>query len=199
MRMKKIIISLICILIGFMSCQNSYAPKPRGFFRIDFPVKEYQKLPSGYPYSFDFPKYSKLSKYKGQFENSKIAQDWLNVDFPDFSAHIHLTYKEVEKNLGRLIDDAHNFAYKHSLKADGIEQSQFIDLDSRVYGIVYKIRGNTASSVQFFCTDSTKHFLRGALYFDTEPNKDSLAPVIDFLTKDIEIIMESLEWEQTKI
>jgi hypothetical protein len=44
-------------------------------------------------------------------------------------------------------------------------------------------------------TDSTRNFLRGALYFETEPNKDSLAPVIDFFKKDMDQIINTLKWK----
>ncbi len=185
--------------MGLISCQNSATPKPRAYFRIDLPEKVYDTLPDTYPYRFLFPDYAELSPYAGQIVPASQSENWLNIDFPDFSAHIHLTYKKVEENLGKLIEDAHTFAYKHSVMAESIGQSRFIDSISKVYGIIYQIKGNTASSLQFFCTDSTTHFLRGALYFDTEPNKDSLAPVVEFLAKDIEILIESLEWEHTKI
>jgi hypothetical protein len=53
-----------------------------------------------------------------------------------------------------------------------------------------------ASSVQFYATDSLRHFLRGSLYFFTTPNVDSLAPSIAFLTRDIEYLMQTIEWEK---
>lgn len=196
MKAKFILVGFL--LIGFLSCQTSYTPKPRGYFRIDFPAKEYDSLPDGFPFRFMVPKYAELSRYSGQFANASQSEDWLNVDFPVFSAHIYLTHKYVEENLGELIEDAHTFAYKHSIKADAIIQSRFVYSIPEVYGIVYEIKGNTASSLQFFCTDSSRHFLRGALYFDTESNKDSLRPVIEFLSKDIKILIETLEWEHTK-
>jgi gliding motility-associated lipoprotein GldD len=64
-----------------------------------------------------------------------------------------------------------------------------------IYGILYELKGNVASPMQFFVTDSTHHFLRGSLYFRTEPNKDSLAPVINFAQKDIRHIIETLNWK----
>jgi len=137
-----------------------------------------------------------VSAYEGKFSNDTDAANWLNVDFPDFSAHIHLTYKTVENNLRELIDDAYTFAYKHSAKAESINQVRFSNDNSDVYGIIYEIKGNTASSIQFFCTDSVSNFLRGALYFDSEPNKDSLAPVVSFLSDDINELMESLKWNK---
>ncbi|NOZ45910.1 MAG: gliding motility lipoprotein GldD, partial [Chlorobi bacterium] len=71
----------------------------------------------------------------------------------------------------------------------------FINYDDNVYGILYDIKGNAASSINFFVTDSTQHFLRGALYFNSKPNKDSLAPVVDFIRKDIVHLMETFKWK----
>ena len=97
--------------------------------------------------------------------------------------------------MGHLINDAHTFVGKHVVKADAITQTRYEDSSSSVYGILFDIKGNTASSVQFFVTDSILHFLRGALYFNTEPNKDSLAPVIDFIREDIVHLIESMHWK----
>jgi len=97
-----------------------------------------------------------------------------------------------------LIDDAHVFVDKHTIKADAILQTRYEHPDQRVYGVLFEIKGNAASSIQFFCTDSVNHFLRGALYFDAEPNKDSLAPVIKFLKKDVEHLLETLHWINTE-
>jgi gliding motility-associated lipoprotein GldD len=66
---------------------------------------------------------------------------------------------------------------------------------NRVYGTLYDLKGNTATAVQFFVTDSTKHFLRGSLYFAAEPDADSLEPVIEFFRGDIEHLIETLQWK----
>ena len=60
--------------------------------------------------------------------------------------------------------------------------------------IVYSIDGNTASSVQFFLTDSTKNYLRGALYFNEQPRLDSIQPVLDFVKKDIDQMIKTFKW-----
>ena len=65
-----------------------------------------------------------------------------------------------------------------------------------MHGILYDLKGNTASNVQFVLTDSTKHFFRGALYFNNVPNKDSIAPMSDYIREDIIHIMESFEWKK---
>ncbi|HAN77196.1 MAG TPA: gliding motility lipoprotein GldD, partial [Bacteroidales bacterium] len=74
----------------------------------------------------------------------------------------------------------------------------FVNDSTKIFGTVYIIQGNTASQVQFYITDSVKHFLRGALYFSNHPNKDSLAPVVNFLTDDIVKLIETTRWKAKK-
>ena len=189
---------LVVSCLGLISCQSSYTPKPRGYFRNDFPQKGYVTYSEAFSYSLEVPEYAVVRPYAGIYADDPDVENWLNVDFPDFSAHIHLTYKTVRNNLGELIDDAHTFAYKHAIKAEAINEIRFAFPEHRVYGVKYEIKGNTASGLQFFGTDSTRHFVRGALYFDNEPNKDSLAPVIRFLEMDIDQLIKSLEWKDAR-
>ncbi len=181
----------ISLLMAF-ACKPDYSPKPRGYFRIDFPGKEYQEFDStGFPYEFEYPVYGKIVPD----ESKKAAPYWINIEFPRYNGKIHITYKTVENNLKTMIEDSRTLAYKHTVKADAINEKLYVDKSNKVYGVVYNIKGNTASSVQFFLTDSTRHFLRGSLYFWTEPDKDSLAPVIRFFKKDITQLIETLEWK----
>src|SRR5690554_946980 len=183
-----ILLVLILMVIG---CESAGTPKPRGYFRIDMPTRAYQTLDSILPYSFDYPKYSKLEK-----SLSRTAEPyWLNIYFPNFNARIHISYKEVNENLYELYDDNIRLAYNHVVKADAIEEHVFIDDDRKLYGMLFEIKGNAASPIQFFATDSAHHFLRGSLYFQTHPNKDSLAPVIDFLTEDVVHLLETIRWK----
>ncbi len=194
-----IMMVLTVFFAAIAGCKPDYSPKPRAYFRIDLPTKQYQHLTEGYPYSFDYPVYARINQYQGQWKNTDTADYWINVEIPQFRSRLHLTYKTVRNNLKDLIEDAHSYAYKHSVKADAIIQSEFSNREARVYSVLFDIKGNTASSVQFYATDSIRHFLRGALYFDCEPNKDSLAPVKDFLRADIEKMIETLNWRNLPI
>jgi gliding motility-associated lipoprotein GldD len=119
----------------------------------------------------------------------------VNIDFPRFDGKIHISYKQVRNNLDRYTEDSRTLAYKHSIKADAIKETLYGNDSSHVYGILYEIKGNAASSLQFFVTDSTRNFLRGSLYFNVQPNKDSLAPVISFFRDDIIRLMETVTWK----
>ncbi len=174
-----------------MACSEGNAPKPRGYFRISFPEKDYRLFDSIYPFAFEYPVYGTIVK-----EDSRPGEgDWISVSFPQYKAKIHLSYRYLKGNLDQLSEDARNLAYKHTYKADAIDERVFSNPEKRVYGVLYDIRGNAASSIQFYITDSSRHYLRGALYFRCEPNKDSLAPAIDFFSRDVVHLIETLRWK----
>jgi gliding motility-associated lipoprotein GldD len=186
------LISIICIGLFVWSCSSTPVPKPRGYFRINFPEKEYRVFDSIYPFTFKYPVYGNVIPEINRGQDG----EWINVDFPRYNARIHLSYKDVSGNLNVMMEDARSLAYKHTVKADAIDERVFSNPGKKVYGILYDIRGNSASSIQFFLTDSSKHYIRGALYFRVEPNKDSLAPAVDFFTKDVVTLIESFEWKK---
>jgi gliding motility-associated lipoprotein GldD len=179
------------ILILTFSCQQDYIPKPHGYFRIDFQEKTYHQFDSiALPYSFDIPGYSKVVP-----DHDRLAEPfWVNLTIPAHKAEVHISYKKVDKNLAKLMEDSRTLAYKHSIKADAINEQIFVNPEKKVYGTIYLIDGNAASPLQFYLTDSTKNFLRGALYIKEVPNIDSLRPVIDFLTPDVIRLIETTQW-----
>jgi gliding motility-associated lipoprotein GldD len=181
----------LTVLLTTTGCQRTYTPKPEGYLRIDFPEKTYRLFDSAYPYSFEYPVYAYVVPDTDRFSEPY----WVNIDFPRFDGKIHISYKQVRNNLDRFTEDSRTLAYKHSIKADAIKETLYGNDSSHVYGILYEIKGNAASSLQFFVTDSTRNFLRGSLYFNVQPNKDSLAPVISFFRDDIIRLMETVRWK----
>jgi len=190
--MRKILFILFSFfLLLTISCKKEYVPKPRGYFRISFPEKAYKILDSKtFPYRFEIPVYSKIVA-----DNERLAEPyWVNLEFPQNKAELHISYKNVDNNLMKLTEDSRTLAYKHSIKADAINERVFVNPEKKIYGTIYLIDGNAASPLQFYLTDSTKHFLRGALYIREVPNIDSIRPVIEFLTPDIIHLIETTEW-----
>jgi len=185
------VIFILFWALSFGACSTDFTPKPKAYFRIDFPERNYQRFDSLCPYVFDFPAYSSIEEPK----NTDYC--WKNIYFKSFNARIYLSYKtiSISDSLYKFIEDSHTLAYKHSIKADAISEQIFINNEKKAYGILYEIKGNAATPLQFHITDSAKNFLRGSLYFNNVPNKDSLAPVIDFLKTDIVHLMETLEWK----
>jgi gliding motility-associated lipoprotein GldD len=183
--------SLACILLSACST-NDDKPKPRGYFRIDFPEKKYLTYNDSCPFSFSYPQYALVRPDR----DVNAEPCWLNIDYPKFGGRLHLSYKVIPKEgVRQFLEDSRMFAYKHTVKAEAIDEELIFDKESKVYGVIYDIKGNTASSYQFFVTDSTTHFLRGALYFNTSPNSDSIAPVLDFIKQDVLKMIETFEWK----
>lgn len=186
---------LVVVLLLFAACggNHDYSPKPRGYFRIKLPKKEYQDYTAGCPYTFTYPKYAIIEPDLSR--NAKPC--WVNMQFPQFNATLHLSYQPVtsKKEYNQLVEDARTFAFKHTVKATSIDEGIIAYPERKVYGIYYTIDGNSASSVQFFLTDSTKNYLRGALYFNSEPKLDSIQPALNFVKKDLEVLIKSLKWK----
>jgi len=178
------------ILISLTACKKNYLPRPRGYFRIDFPEKRYQTYKSDCQYTFEYPVYAKIVKY----DNHRTEPCWINIEFPSYKGKIHITYWPLKDNLFQHMEDVRILAYKHIIKADDIIENPIIYPERNVYGIFYDIKGNTACSASFYITDSTDNFLSGALYFSVKPNSDSLAPVIKFFKEDMQHLIETFEW-----
>jgi gliding motility-associated lipoprotein GldD len=191
----------LIIFIPFLTicgCSEKYTPKPHGYFRIEFPEKNYQKIPDKFPYQFEIPTYSVITHDRFAPDST----DWINVTVPENKAEVHISYyslknqkKSAHEFLTELMEESHELAYKHTIKADAIEEQVFMNPSNNVFGLIYRIEGNAASPFQFFLTDSTTNFLRGALYINEVPNIDSIKPVIDFLEPDIIHMIESTSWK----
>jgi gliding motility-associated lipoprotein GldD len=182
---------LLMIILAEMACQRNYTPKPRGYLRIEFPDKEYTLYDSACPFQFEHPVYSRVIPDTDYYSEPC----WMNIEFPDFDGKIHISYKKVDGNLYEFIEDSRALVYKHTIRADAIKETVYSHPLVHVHGILYEIKGNAASNLQFYLTDSTKHFLRGSLYFNVQPDKDSLAPVIAYFKEDIIHLIESFEWK----
>lgn len=190
--------AIIAAALLLTNCHGDYSPKPKAYPRVDFPQRAYELYkPEGCPFAFEKPAYTQVRQdtvYFGKRLNDD--QCWLNVYFPQFNGVINLTYKDINDtlNLERLIEDAHKMAFKHTKKADYIDEIK-IDNEHGAGGILYDLGGDAASNVQFFLTDSNKHFIRGALYFYNQPNSDSMAPVLDFVKTDMQHMLKTFEWK----
>jgi len=189
---------LLVIITCTPSCKEISVPKPTGYFRIDLPKREYVMFDSqkdknkDLPFSFEYPAYGDLSTEE---ENIK-EPGWLNIEFPPYKAKIYLTYKDINNNFDVLMDQTYKMNVKnHISKADAIKEQVISNQENKVFGILYDLKGNTASAVQFYVTDSVKHYLRGSLYFAAEPDADSLEPVINFFRGDIVHLIETLKWK----
>ncbi|MFN8322129.1 MAG: hypothetical protein U0T74_05675 [Chitinophagales bacterium] len=188
-------VSVCCLLT---SCHGDYSPKPKAYPRVVFPQRAYELYsPEECPFKFEKPVYTRVQRDTTYFgERLRSDQCWLNVYFPSLNGVLNLTYKDINDtmSLERLVEDAHKMAYKHTKKANYIDEIK-VDNAHGVGGILYDLGGDAASNVQFFLTDSNRHFIRGALYFYSQPNSDSMAPVLDFVKADLNHLLKTFEWK----
>ncbi|MEJ0103043.1 MAG: hypothetical protein WDO19_10985 [Bacteroidota bacterium] len=197
LKKNRYIFYFIVSAILCFSCNSPYTFKKRGYFKINFPERNYKLFNQpGYPYTFEYPAYAEVKKDTTFFDDKPENPWWLNIDLPVFAGRIYVSYKEIGRNkFDSLVNDAFTMSYKqHTYKASGIEPQPFVT-SNNISGVYFTLSGNTATANQFFLTDSTKHFLRGALYFYATPNEDSLSVVNDFVKKDLEHLINTLQWK----
>ena len=188
MNWKKHSIFLALTLLVIFGCEETfdYYPKPRGYMRLDFPDRAYSVFaPDSCYYQFEVPDYFAPT----QKENCN-----LDIAMERFNATLYLTYIPVDTNLMMNIEYSRKLVYDHSIKADAIEEEPIIDVDRNTYGLKYNIKGDAASPYQFYVTDSSNHFLRGALYFNVKPNYDSVRTSLDYIMEDMDRMLETVSW-----
>lgn len=191
-------IILFAFLIVFNSCKEEYTPKPNGYFQMDLPEHSYQLYKNEVcPCSFEIPTYAEVEKENHFFDDQPEHPCWLNINFPSLNATIYLSYKDVSSRakFEKVIEDGYKMTFKHSQKADFIDEEWIEIPEHKVFGYQFDVGGDAASSTQFFITDSVKHYIRGALYFKSTPNIDSVLPALEFLKKDMEHLIQTLEWK----
>lgn len=187
------------VFIFITACNSTFVPKPKGYFSIQLPEKKYQTFnTAGYPYTFEYPIYAEVVKDSTFFGQATENPWWININFPSLNGKIYISYKEIKKNsFDKLINDAYKLTGKHAQKAYSIEDS-VVHTPNGVYGVMFNVGGDVATAHQFFLTDSTTHFLRGALYFDTTPNEDSLSIVNRFVEADMKHLINTFKWVSHK-
>ncbi|MBK7430679.1 MAG: gliding motility lipoprotein GldD [Bacteroidetes bacterium] len=174
------------------SCEQEYNPKPRGYFRIEVPEKKYELFKANdCTFSFEIPVYAQVIK-----DTLQSAEPcWYNVEWTKYKGTLYLSHKEVNNNLAKFINDSQTLSMKHIAKASGMQEEEINVPSKKVYGFYTYVKGNAASAVQFYLTDSSKHFIRGALYFYAIPNPDSIAPVLSFVEEDVKHLVSTFSWK----
>lgn len=185
--MKKVIF-LGVLILAFISCADEQQPKPKAYLSLDYPDANYEPFDKGCPYSFEMNELAVAKKPAG-------AKDcWVNLNYKLLNGTIFLTYQPVRNNLDSLLRDAQKLPLQHTIKADAIEGDVYTNPFNKTYGMFYEVSGNAASQAQFYLTDSVNHFLTGSVYFNVQPNFDSIIPAAAYLKNDIRHLMETVKW-----
>jgi gliding motility-associated lipoprotein GldD len=183
----------LLLILMVWSCDREYLPKPLGYNRLELPEPSYQPVPDTLPYSFEYSKHARLLP-----DSSSIRERfWIEIYYPALKSDIHITYKPVNnsaKLLREFMDDAYTLTAKHQIKAYAINEVIAVTPLGKT-AVIAELEGEVPSQFQFTMTDSAKHFLRGALYFNTQVQNDSLAPAIEYMKRDMMHIINTLEWK----
>jgi gliding motility-associated lipoprotein GldD len=182
----------VMILCIAASCQQDYTPKPLGYNRLDLPQPAYKALPDSLPYQFEYSVHAKLLD-----DTSAISERfWIEIYYPAIKSNVHITYKRIASQtlLKEFLDDSYTLTSKHQIKAYAINEV-ITKTPSGKTAVIAELEGEVPSQFQFTLTDSSKNFLRGALYFNTKVANDSLAPAIEYMKKDIMHMINTLQWK----
>jgi len=171
----------------FIACNNKdYLPKPQAQLSLKYPATHYKQTNFPCPFNFEI---SNLALVK---TNKKC---WVTITYPLLNASIDMTYMPINNNLKQLLKDAEKLTYSHAIKADEINSQPYLNPSKNIYATLYHVTGNAASPLQFHATDSIKHFITGALYFNALPNYDSVYPAVKYIEKDIRHLIETIKWK----
>lgn len=223
MKVNNILIGIILAVLLLASCGGGdYTPKPRAYLRIDVPEHSYwlvDTLPMSIeghtlpgitlPFIFEANDSVELTLKKprqvctfnadGSVKPERVGFDevWLDIKYPQWDGVVFLTYKRLNgpADLRGQTDTSTRLLEDHYQFTSGIEEQRYSDPVARVYGTTFRLKGSrVASTYQFWVTDSTRNFLRGALYLNKVPNNDSLAPILEYIQDDIDHLIETLRW-----
>lgn len=190
------LLSVGCCLLILGACQREYLPKPIGYNRLILPEATYRSLPDTLPYTFEYSAHAQLLA-----DTSGIRERyWIEIYYPQLQSNIHITYKAIKNNeqlLKEFMNDAYTLAAKHQIKAYAIDEA-ITKTPSGKTAVVVELQGEVPSQMQFTITDSTRHFLRGALYFNTKVQNDSLRPAIEYMKKDIMHLINTFDWRDPR-
>lgn len=190
------------VFLGMLSCifiscdEKQFTPKPKGYFAVSFPEKKYRVFEKeGFPYRFEYPQGADIVRDTFFFNEKTENPWWINMNYKDLGGIVYISYKEIggKQTLAKLLEDSYFMSHYHSRRADYINEPEF-HTANHVHGIFYEVGGDAASAFQFYATDSVKHFIRGALYFNTVPNADSLRPINEYIIGDLQHLVKTLQW-----
>ena len=199
----------LSLVVFFVSCRRDYVPKPKGYNRIDLPPHTYIDTPDSLPYSFEFSRYARITRDSSWMLMNEIKERlkpdaplnsekfWIDLIYDRYDADIEITYKEIHNRtdlMKEYVNDAYRLTNKHQVKAYSIDET-ILRTPKGLAASIAILTGEVPSQIQFITTDSTRHFLRGALYFKTATRNDSLAPVINYLKVDILHLLNTLQWK----
>lgn len=179
------------IALLFCSCKN-YSPKPKAYNRIDFKDSAYKAVE--YPqFALSIPEICKIE----DLPSVSARGYWFNIIYPDYNVTLYCSYLPISSvSLKKVLEDSYRLVYSQTLRLANVQEKQYSNPQTQVYGSVFEMGENAPTPIQFFLTDSISHFFRGSLQYNTEINPDSVSPITEHLEKDILHMIESFRWKK---
>jgi gliding motility-associated lipoprotein GldD len=178
------------IVLGLVSCQDAPgSPKPRAYPRVEYPAHEYQEYDTAScPFTFQYPRYATI--------RDRDQPCWFDIAWSPFNARIHCSYVKINSKAeyDDLVRDAYVIAYKINERSNYMNEIPFRNPQG-IGGLMFNWTGPAASPIHFFLTDTTHHFFKAALYFDSKVQPDSLAPIVEFIQNDIDQMISTFTWK----
>ncbi len=192
-------LAFVFLILMIVSCgeEKTPLPKPRAYPKVVYPERSYQVFSERFcPMSFEYPTYAKIIQDTVYFSEKPENPCWFNLYIPQFNCYLYCTYSDLhgKKGFSTVVNDAFNLAYKHDQRANFINDTKFTN-ENGLGGMQFEMSGPAATPFQFFITDSTSHFMRGALYFNTQVRPDSLLPVYQFVKKDMDQMIKTFKFK----
>lgn len=187
---------ILFFLLGILNLtgcgEDEAQPKPPAFLSLEYPAAKYTPANLDCPFTFEINEFAEIKPSRNNIPC------WLNLEYSTMNGIIFITYQQVHNNIDSLLQDAQKLPLQHTIKADAIEGDLYTNELNNTYGMFYDVEGDAASQAQFYLTDSVKHFLTGSIYFNRQPNFDSIVPAADYLKKDIKHLIETVRWQEKK-
>lgn len=183
-----LIYALLLLLVSIIICNCTVrSDKRQQAYLPLMPQAVYSLSPDSLPFRFEVSDQASFSSRK-----TKKGEYFCDVDYPALQAHLYCTWHEITpERFSQMAEESHKLAYQHSLMAETIQEKMYVNDSLKVYGILYDIAGNVATPVQVGLTDSVSFFFNASLYFNTTSTSDSIAPVLEYVRKDIRRMMET--------
>ena len=187
MRFFNIICSLY-FLFTFFSCENnSILPKQDAYLRIEFNEPNYLIYKS---------QNSKINFLYNSSSSSieSISARTINLDYNKLGMSLDLSFDKLndETELTNYLRDFNLLLDAHTKRSNGFLIKEFENRNYSTYGKLYEFRGDVASPIQFFLTDSINNFIHGSLNMTVKSKYDSIYPSVQYIKNDILVFFESI-------
>ena len=187
--MGKIIIPIFFFTFMIFSCNETNLPKQNGFLRIEF--KE--------PYYSIYEETDTLFNFyynSGSTDLDQIGNSQFLFDYNDLNLSLNLSFYNIEgsQDLEKKSRDFSLILDTHTKKSNGVILREYDNNNRRIFGKLYEIKGDVASPIQFYLTDSISNFISGSVNLKFKSNYDSIYPSIQYVKNDILVLFESINW-----